>query len=290
MSTMFALGPGHSPSTPPEVASSHDSSHGAESSTTSTPVIEVQELPSPNEQSIEPSGSVISGATLLDQPGSRSSQSTPLGCIYETDLQPIPRPSSAPGLMPSRFSTSIPGRALSSRVDSIEGTDNLLAVPWTGQIPPFEPTRADDSRTLPTDNGPSSVESVESSPGGEQAFVTPLPAATPVSISASMAETASNNAAICDGCAAAAVQDSDPPFMTDGRGRVVWSSSTAGARSRRGRTTAPLSAVMTSRDKPRGDAQTRDHSQTNSPVVRPASLARGGSGRHDRQSVPDRGE
>ena len=46
--------------------------------------------------------------------------------------------------------------------------------------------------------------------------------------------------------AALSVQDTDPPFMTDGRGRVVWSSTTAtrGREGRRGRATSSSATIV----------------------------------------------
>ena len=61
------------------------------------------------------------------------------------------------------------------------------------------------------------------------------------------------------------VHDSDPPFMTDGRGRVVWSSTTA-SRGRRRRTSTSISgsAPGLHRDEPR-DAPSSNHVPGRSP-------------------------
>ena len=51
------------------------------------------------------------------------------------------------------------------------------------------------------------------------------------------------------------VYDSDPPFRTDGRGRVVWSSATAAGRGRRGCTSSHMAgaAPTNHHDKPAGE-------------------------------------
>lgn len=66
----------------------------------------------------------------------------------------------------------------------------------------------------------------------------------------------------------AVVHDSDPPFMTDGRGRVVWSSTTA-PRGRRSTTSTavPGPALSQHRDKPR-DGMTGDYVADRSPERR----------------------
>lgn len=72
------------------------------------------------------------------------------------------------------------------------------------------------------------------------------------------AEASANSAvqAEVDAQTETAVHDSDPPFMTDGRGRVVWSSTTA-SRARRGRATSS-SAAMISHTKSAPDLTTAE--------------------------------
>lgn len=105
----------------------------------------------------------------------------------------------------------------------------------------------DESPTHATETSPSFAEDIEQKmqevlltedPSGNTADVTTSPAAS--------AESQSNQAmdAAVD---FAALHDADPPFLTDGRGRVVWTSTTAAARyreSRRARAIAPSSSVM----------------------------------------------
>lgn len=77
-------------------------------------------------------------------------------------------------------------------------------------------------------------------PSGESSSSTTVVPAAPEAPSSSSAE-GDSQAAV-----AAAVHDSDPPFMTDGRGRVVWSSTTSSrARERRrGRATSSSATIV----------------------------------------------
>ena len=168
----------------------------------------------------------------------------------------IPRPSSALSV-PARFSTTVPGRT-PSPLNATANTES--AVPWMRNS--REPTIA----------GSTDLSAGGRSASGEENVVYPHDSEPSAGTSPPPSTNEAANLATLDTVPAAAVHDTDPPFMTDGRGRVVWSSATASSRPRRGRTTTANLAVSSAGDhtKPQG----RESSQTNSPVVRPASLAR----------------
>lgn len=170
------------------------------------------------------------------------------------------RPSSSMGGS-SRFSTVVPGRApspadASARVGA--------AVPWTRGIASAAPTDPVDEPSAEGLHTSASIDASSAPPS--------------LTISAGVDGTVSNPQ---DGAVTIppfAVHDTDPPFMTDGRGRVVWSSATAG-RGRRARAAAAAAAAAASngtvaassaRDKPQG----REQNQTEPPTVRPASSTR----------------
>ncbi|KAI0741937.1 hypothetical protein C8Q80DRAFT_166101 [Daedaleopsis nitida] len=124
-------------------------------------------------------------------------------------------------------------------------------------------------------------------PSGESSSSTTVVSAAPEAPSSSSAAQAEEDS---QAAVAGVVHDSDPPFMTDGRGRVVWSSTTsARAREgRRGRATSS-SATIVPHIKSSPDMSTAseessdDTAQHHSHRLRPSSL----SGRLVRQrSLP----
>ncbi|KAI0091688.1 hypothetical protein BDY19DRAFT_640259 [Irpex rosettiformis] len=202
---------------------------------------------------------------------SYSSQSTPAGQTVDSPQLLISRPSSVLSTS-SRFTTIVPGRT-PSPLDVTHVTE--IPVPWTRHnvlggsgLPPSDSTESSvDEPDISTAGGEATVHLETSDPCASSGNAHPLNLA-------SSEETATSN----DSVVAAAVHDADPPFLTDGRGRVVWSSASAGSRSRRGRTAINSTAVASStRDKPQG----RDNSQADSPIVRPTSLTNRESETHD---------
>ncbi|TFK92437.1 hypothetical protein K466DRAFT_573036 [Polyporus arcularius HHB13444] len=114
-----------------------------------------------------------------------------------------------------------------------------------------------------------------------------------VATSSTLAPESSSSAAPAqtdsDGRADLVVQDADPPFMTDGRGRVVWSSTTIsrGREGRRGRAASSSATIVphpkTTPDLSAAEETSEEASQHESPGGRSASA----SGRLVRQrSLP----
>ncbi len=168
---------------------------------------------------------------------------------------PTSRPSSSMGAS-SRLSTVVPGRAPSPANARVGAT-----VPWTREIASDTPT---DHVDEPSTERLHTLTSIDAS--------SVVPSST---TAAGVDGTVSNTQDDAVTIPPSAVHDTDPPFMTDGRGRVVWSSATAG-RGRRARVAAAAAAsngtvaASSARDKPQG----REQNQTESPAVRPASSTR----------------
>lgn len=168
----------------------------------------------------------------------RPSESTPPEDASSTPgpSSSSPRPESASSVRaPSRFSTTVPGRTPSPAVDDVEPA---ASVPWTSDA-----TSILDAYPAPPESDDEGAESPSTTPEG------PVPTPLDVPTSPSSEPTPAPTPAPED---PPLVHDTDPPFMTDGRGRVVWSSATA-SRSRRSRNTATstTTAAGATGDKPR---------------------------------------
>ncbi len=116
-----------------------------------------------------------------------------------------------------------------------------------------------------------------------------LPAATSSTLAPESSSSAAPAQTDSDGRADLVVQDADPPFMTDGRGRVVWSSTTIsrGREGRRGRAASSSATIVphpkTTPDLSAAEETSEEASQHESPGGRSASA----SGRLVRQrSLP----
>lgn len=199
----------------------------------------------------------------------RSYQSTPIDRAEPECSPPSVRPASAPSSVLSRFSTSLPGRQA-----DVLGGDAETEMNESVILSSMEPLFIDNPATVSLE--PLSHET-ETSPTPQNEII---PATvlnhrselSPATMNPDDTFEAPNEQ--CPIRGAALIQDADPPFMTDGRGRVVWSNATAVARSRRSRTSTATGAVsgVQARDKPRGDPQIPERCPSDSPSHRPVSL------------------